>query len=129
MRLAWAIGLATLLMNACASSTTVSAPPASAAVSPKPSPVAAASPGPEAQAAVDEVVRAAAAYAAIPATDVGVLQVEARDWPDSSLGCPRPGLMYSQIVTPGYLIVVQAGTRLLEYHSDARGRAVLCQER
>jgi hypothetical protein len=37
--------------------------------------------------------------------------------------------MYSQIVTPGFLIVISGGDKVLEYHSDARGRIVLCQER
>jgi len=37
--------------------------------------------------------------------------------------------MYSQIVTPGYLIVIAGGGKNLEYHSDTRGRVVLCQER
>ena len=37
--------------------------------------------------------------------------------------------MYSQVVTPGYLIVISAAAaRQLEYHTDARGRVVLCQE-
>ena len=77
---------------------------------------------------MDEAVRTAAAYAAVAPADVQVQQVEPREWPDSSLGCPRPGFMYSQVVTPGYLIVLQAGSRVLEYHSDARARVVLCQE-
>jgi hypothetical protein len=43
--------------------------------------------------------------------------------------------MYSQIVTPGFLIVISGGgagggaVKQLEYHSDARGNVVLCQER
>jgi hypothetical protein len=38
--------------------------------------------------------------------------------------------MYSQIVTPGFLIVVNGGGKELEYHTDANGvRVVLCQER
>jgi len=79
--------------------------------------------------AVDSTVREAAAYAAVAATDIKVLQVESRQWPDAALGCPSPGVMYAQVITPGYLIVVQAGSRVLEYHTDARGRPKLCQER
>jgi hypothetical protein len=99
---------------------------------PQTAPVLSQSPEPDdqqQQAVVDEAVRQAAAYANVSASDVKVQQAEAREWGDSSLGCPRPGQMYSQVVTPGFLIVLQAGTRVLEYHSDARGRLVLCQER
>jgi hypothetical protein len=60
--------------------------------------------------------------------DLRVQQIEAREWPDSSLGCPRQGVMYSQIVTPGYLVVISAPGKLLEYHADSRGRIVFCQE-
>jgi hypothetical protein len=56
-------------------------------------------------------------------------QVEEREWPDSSLGCPRPGQMYSQIVTPGYLIVITHSSGMhLEYHADTKGHVVLCHE-
>ncbi len=59
---------------------------------------------------------------------VRVLNVEARDWPDASLGCPKPGMMYAQVITPGYLVVVAGGGKRLEYHTDLRGRAVMCRE-
>jgi hypothetical protein len=87
---------------------------------------------PESQAAVDAALRDAAAHLSVGVNELQVDQVEAREWPDSSLGCPRPGIMYSQVVTPGFLIIISTGgtvTRQLEYHSDARGRVVLCQER
>jgi hypothetical protein len=84
---------------------------------------------PDAQLAIQAAVSAAAAHAGVSSTDVRVDQVEAREWGDMSLGCPRQGVMYAQVITPGFLIVVSAGTRVLEYHSDARGRVVLCQER
>jgi hypothetical protein len=126
------MAVATLVVCACASAANTTTPtllPTTSSAKPSTSPVPSASPNPEAQSVVDAAVREAASYAAVAATDVKVQQIEAREWPDSSLGCPRPGLMYSQVVTPGYLIVVEAGSRVLEYHSDARGRVVLCQER
>ncbi len=77
----------------------------------------------------DAVVAAAVADAAgrsgAPATAVRVVRVEARNWPDSSLGCPRPGMGYAQVITPGYLIVVEVAGQTLEYHAD-RNRAELC---
>ena len=128
MRFARALSLATLLLTACGPSANPAATPPSA-VGSLPSPVAPSSSADPRQAAVDEVVREAAAYAGVPPADVAVQQADPRQWPDSSLGCPVPGQMYSQVVTPGYLIVVQAGTRILEYHTDSRGRPKLCQER
>lgn len=81
------------------------------------------------QPSVDAALQAAAAHLGLSPSGLHVDQVEAQQWGDSSLGCPQPGLMYSQIVTAGFLIVVSGGGKQLEYHSDDRGRVVLCQER
>jgi hypothetical protein len=83
----------------------------------------------DAQAQVDAALQDAAAHLGVSVSSLHVDQVEARQWPDSSLGCPKPGLMYSQIVTPGFLIVISGAGKQLEYHTDTRGRVVLCQER
>ncbi len=56
---------------------------------------------------------------------ISVVKVEEREWPDSSLGCPQPGMMYSQVVTPGYLIVLSADGKQYEYHAG-RNNVVLC---
>ena len=49
-------------------------------------------------------------------------------WPDSSLGCPQPGMAYSQIVTPGWLLDfdIDGGPDDIEVHTDAGSRAVVC---
>jgi hypothetical protein len=83
------------------------------------------------QAAVDAAMRDAAGrlnLAQTGAGDIHVQQVEDRQWPDSSLGCPRQGVMYSQVVTPGYLVVIAAAGKQLEYHADSRGGIVFCKE-
>jgi hypothetical protein len=54
-----------------------------------------------------------------------VQSLEAVEWPDTSLGCPQPGMMYAQVITPGYRILLVAGDQVYEYHSDHR-RAILC---
>lgn len=133
------LGAATLLLSACAAAGGGSGPsptppgPVSVASAVPVSPVSglgpASSPTPDSQAVVAAVQQAAAVQVGASPADVHVEQVEAHQWGDSSLGCPRPGLQYSQVVTDGYLIVVSAGGKTLEYHSDARGRVVLCQER
>jgi hypothetical protein len=74
-------------------------------------------------------MRDAAAHLGLTAADLRLERVEAREWSDASLGCPRQGVLYAQVVTPGYLVIISGGGKQLEYHTDARGRAVLCQER
>ncbi len=49
------------------------------------------------------------------------------EWPDASLGCPEPGMMYAQVVTPGYKIHLSCGEELFTYHSDCGSRVVYCE--
>ena len=130
----------TLACSACGpnAGTPAQAPASAASATPAPpppsvTPVSSSLPGsneaPDSQPAVATALGDAASHLGVIPSDLHVGQVEAHQWPDSSLGCPKPGLMYSQIVTPGYLIVISAAGKELEYHSDARARVVLCQER
>jgi hypothetical protein len=59
--------------------------------------------------------------------NVQVVRVERKDWPDSALGCPRPGELYAQVITPGWLIEVRSGQMVFEYHTDAADGFVLCR--
>ncbi len=58
--------------------------------------------------------------------DIKVMSAEAVTWPDGSLGCPQPGMMYTQALVAGYRIVLQAGEQTLNYHAMSRGRPVFC---
>jgi hypothetical protein len=78
-------------------------------------------------AAVDAALADAASQLGVEAAELDVVTVEAREWPDASLGCPQPGEFYAQVVTPGYLIVVEASGESLEYHGDENGNVVLCE--
>ena len=48
------------------------------------------------------------------------------EWRDSSLGCPQPGVLYAQVITPGYRISLRVGAAQYEYHSDSGTRVALC---
>ena len=58
--------------------------------------------------------------------DIKVLSAEAVTWSDGSLGCPQPGMLYTQALVPGYRIVLQAGEQTLNYHAMSRGKPVFC---
>jgi hypothetical protein len=122
MRRALALGLAVIvwILTACGSNTT----------SPTPTPVAGASPvvPPESAAAVGAAMSDAASHLGVTPDTLRVDQVQSREWSDSSLGCPQPGQLYSQVITPGYLIVISSGSHQLEYHTDERTRVTLCRE-
>lgn len=60
-------------------------------------------------------------------SDVKVTTFDAVEFPDGSLGCPAPGTMYSQVLTPGFKMGVTYNGKSYDYRINARGfRAVLC---
>ena len=44
-------------------------------------------------------------------------EVDAVTWSDASLGCPEPGEMYAQVLTPGFRFTLKAGSKLYTYHT------------
>ena len=55
-----------------------------------------------------------------------VISAEAVTWPDGSIGCPQPGMLYTQALVPGYRIRIDAGGRVLDYHAGRRGPPGFC---
>ena len=60
--------------------------------------------------------------------DVQVVSVEAVEWSDSSLGCPQPGMMYLQVITPGYRVILEHDAQQYTVHTDQGHRAVRCDQ-
>ena len=67
--------------------------------------------------------------AGVSTEKIRVVKVEAVEWRDSSLGCPQPGMMYAQVITPGYRVVLSDGQSEYEYHTDRSRSVVLCSRR
>jgi hypothetical protein len=61
-------------------------------------------------------------------SDIRLVSMEAIEWSDASLGCPQEGFMYAQVITPGYLIILEAQGQSYEYHSDQAANVVLCEQ-
>lgn len=80
----------------------------------------------ELQQKVDAALAEAARATGLPASQLKVIDAAAVTWPDGSLGCPLPGMMYTQALVPGWRVRIQAGSRVLDYHGSARGNLVLC---
>jgi hypothetical protein len=62
-----------------------------------------------------------------PAETATVVVAESVIWPDSSLGCPRPGEMYLQVLTPGYRVVLEADGTRYDYRLSETGVVRLCE--
>ena len=79
---------------------------------------------------LDEATQSARADAAqrsgLAAEAIELVRAEAVTWPDGSLGCPKPGMAYTQALVPGYRIRLRAKGAVLDYHASDRGKLVLC---
>ena len=66
----------------------------------------------------------------VPGVDLAaatVVTAEAVEWSDGSLGCPEPGMMYTQAITPGYQVVISVGGVEYDYRATDAGQVRLCQ--
>ena len=59
-------------------------------------------------------------------SQIDVVTVESVQWNDSALGCPQPGMMYLQAITPGYRITLEAEGERYTYHTDRGSQVILC---
>ncbi|MGH8223016.1 MAG: hypothetical protein ACREQZ_08580 [Woeseiaceae bacterium] len=68
------------------------------------------------------------------AADLGVSRdritidtIRAVDWPDSSIGCPKPGQAYLQVITTGHKITLRVDRQVHVVH-EASNRAFVCHK-
>jgi len=61
-----------------------------------------------------------------PAGEIVVHEARSVTWRTSALGCPRPGMMYLQVLTPGYRVQLIHGGREYIVHTDRGRRAIRC---
>lgn len=111
-----------------ASAPAASAPAASAPVaSAQPSPAGSTGTGGEApEAVVSQVTQLLEQQFNVPAANITVESVEPMEWNDGALGCPKPGMMYTQAIVPGYKVTLTRGGQSYWYHTDLRVNVVPC---
>lgn len=85
-------------------------------------PAAASAPEPVRQAITDLAERLSVAEDTIE-----VVTAEAVVWPDGSLGCPEPGMMYAQVIVEGMKIILEVDGEEYHYHYGADRGPFLCE--
>lgn len=86
-------------------------------------------PGADGSVSVEALLAALKADAARRAGSRAITAGPAEDvvWSDGALGCPQPGLAYTQALVPGWRVRVDvAGAAPLSYHASRRGEWLLC---
>jgi hypothetical protein len=63
----------------------------------------------------------------VSVSQINLVDAQEVVWPDSSLGCPKEGMAYAQVLTPGYLILLQSGDHEFEYHASKGTFITYCE--
>ena len=63
---------------------------------------------------------------AVDAGDFRLESAESMQWSDASLGCPKEGMMYAQVITPGYRLIfdLAGASHVVHTNSDGSHMAV-----
>ena len=62
---------------------------------------------------------------------IEVIKAEQVTWPDGSIGCPQPGVMYTMALVEGaqVILAVDNRSRVFDYHAGSDGQPFLCPSR
>lgn len=82
---------------------------------------------PDLAAAVAFAVDDAAASAGADASAIVVVEAETVTWPDGSLGCPEPDMLYTQALVDGYRIVLEVAGTPVAYHGTVGSDPFVCR--
>lgn len=63
----------------------------------------------------------------IAADSIEVVSVQEVEWPDASIGCPLPDMVYAQVITNGSRIILSHDGVSYSYHSAAMGDPFYCE--
>lgn len=75
----------------------------------------------------DSIVADAATRLGVDPAAVTIVEANAQTFPDGSLGCPEPGMMYTQALVDGYQVIVEANGTRLDYRGSQAGTFRICQ--
>ncbi len=75
---------------------------------------------------LDAILDDAAARTGLDRSELTVVQDQAVVWPDGSLGCPEPGMMYTMSLVDGHHVIVRAGEQALDYRTGRNDFFKLC---
>jgi hypothetical protein len=76
---------------------------------------------------LDPILQDLAGRTGETAASVIVIQAQEVIWNDGSLGCPEPGVMYTQALVNGYWIILEVAGKKFDYRAAKTGYFTLCE--
>lgn len=112
----------TALLVACGNESTTGGQP-----SMTPSTSSSSEPAPPGGGLVEQAKADLAKRLGVDAAAVTVISSTEVTWPDGSLGCPEPGMRYTQMLVNGNRTVLEVDGKQYAYHSSAHRAPFLCE--
>ena len=75
---------------------------------------------------LEPILKEAAALANIAREKLVIVRAEPVVWNDGSLGCPEPGMMYTQALVNGYWVVIDGAGQTYDFRVGRGGSFRLC---
>ena len=76
---------------------------------------------------LDVVLADASDRASAEVTSADVALAEFVIWSDGSLGCPEPGMVYTQALVEGYRVVIEKDGTIIDYRLNSQGAFRVCE--
>ena len=77
---------------------------------------------------LDPILKEAAALSKIAPEKLVIVRAQPVIWNDGSLGCPEPGMEYTQALVNGYWVVIEAAGQTYDFRVGHGGSVRLCPE-
>ena len=78
------------------------------------------------QAILGSILNEASKLSNVPVQQLVIVRAEPVVWNDGSLGCPEPGMEYTQTLVNGYWVVIEAAGQAYDFRVGPRGSFRLC---
>jgi hypothetical protein len=78
--------------------------------------------------AVAQAIADLARDAGVDPSAIALVSYEQVTWRDGSLGCPQPGMLYSQALVEGFRVTLRVDGRLVHYHGVSGQEPFRCAD-
>jgi hypothetical protein len=75
---------------------------------------------------LDPILKEAASLSKVSAEQLVIVRAKSVVWNDGSLGCPEPGIQYTQALVNGYWVVIVAAGKTYDFRVARGGSFRLC---
>ena len=75
---------------------------------------------------LDSILNETAGLAKVRREQLVIVRAESVIWNDGSLGCPEPGMMYTQALVNGYWVVIDVAGQRYDFRVGSGGSFRLC---